>query len=47
LLNIKGACHGVELKLMEETVGFGQVVINSKTTKIVTLANLGDVGCKY
>jgi len=30
LLSIQGACHGVELKLMQETIGFGQVVIHSK-----------------
>lgn len=47
LLNIKGACHGVELKLMEDTIGFGAVVINSKFSKNVQLANLGDVGCKF
>ncbi len=35
LLNIKAACHGVELKLMEDTIGFGSVVINSKFTKTV------------
>jgi len=30
LLNINGTCHGIELKLMEDTVGFSYVVINSK-----------------
>jgi len=29
-LTVMGTCHGIELKLMEETVGFGAVVINSK-----------------
>lgn len=29
LLNIEGRCHGLELKLMEETIGFGPVIINS------------------
>lgn len=33
LLNIEGICHGLELKLMEDTLGFGPVVINSKFTK--------------
>lgn len=35
LMNISGACHGIELKLMEDTIGFGQVVINSKLVKRV------------
>ena len=30
LLTVKGASHGVELKLIENTIGFGAVVINSK-----------------
>jgi hydrocephalus-inducing protein len=30
-----GACHGIELKLMEDTIGFGGVVINSRLTKTV------------
>lgn len=32
---------------MEETIGFGTVVVNSKLTKTVQLANLGDVGAKF
>lgn len=46
-MNIAGACHGIELKLMEDTVGFGSVVINSKFSKKVQLANLGDIGAKF
>lgn len=42
-----GACHGIELKLMEDTVGFGSVVVNSKFTKQVQLANLGDLAAKF
>ena len=33
LLTIQGACHGIELKLMEDTITFGPVVINSKTVR--------------
>jgi hydrocephalus-inducing protein len=33
LLNIEGGCHGIELKLMEDTLGFGPVVLNSKLVK--------------
>ena len=47
LLNINGACHGIELKLMEENLSFGPVVINSKLTKTLQLANLGDIGTKF
>jgi len=47
LLTVSGACHGVELKLMEDTCGFGAVVVNSKMMKTVQLANLGDVGAKF
>lgn len=32
---------------MEETVGFGAVVINSKLTKMVQLTNLGDISAKF
>jgi hydrocephalus-inducing protein len=35
LLTVAGACHGVELKLMEDTCGFGAVVVNSKLSKTV------------
>lgn len=47
MLNISGACHGIELKLMEDTLGFGSVVINSKLTKTLQLTNLGDIGAKF
>ena len=44
LLSIEAGCHGIELKLMEETLGFGPVVIKSKLVKYLQLANLGDLG---
>ena len=47
LLNIFGAAHGIEMKLMEDTVGFGTVVVNSKITKTIQLSNFGDVGSKF
>lgn len=47
LLNLSGACHGIELKLMEDTVGFGAVVIGSKVSKQLQLTNLGDIGAKF
>jgi hydrocephalus-inducing protein len=47
LLTVSGACHGIELKLMEDTLGFGSVVVGSKLTKTVQLCNLGDIGAKF
>ena len=47
LLNINGSCYGHELKLMEENLSFGSVVVNSKLTKTLQLANLGDIGSKF
>lgn len=32
---------------MEDTIGFGAVVINSRLTKTVQLSNLGDVAAKF
>lgn len=46
-MSIHSAAYGIELKLMEETIGFGTVVIKSKLTKTVQLANLGDIGAKF
>jgi len=37
----------MELKLLQDTIGFGVVTINSKTTKQLQLSNLGDIGAKY
>lgn len=47
LLNVIGCCHGIELKLLQDTVGFGSVVINSKLTREVQVVNLGDVKAKF
>lgn len=44
---INGAAFGIELKMMEETVAFGTVVVNSTTSRQVQLANLGDIGARY
>lgn len=32
---------------MEDTVGFGTVVVNSKITKAIQLSNFGDIGSKF
>jgi len=47
LLTVQAASHGVELKLIENTIGFGAVVINSKLTRTIQLSNLGDIGCHF
>ena len=47
IFTVNGVSHGIELKLMEEVLGFGQVVAGSFLTKKVQLANFGDVGAKF
>ena len=47
MLNIFTTAHGIEMKLMEDTVGFGTVVVNSKITKAIQLSNFGDIGSKF
>lgn len=47
LFTVKGVTHGIELKLMEEVVGFGTVVKGSRLTKQLQLANFGDVRAKF
>lgn len=47
LFTVQGVSHGIELKLMEEVVGFGSVVKGSRLTKQLQLANFGDVRAKF
>ena len=47
LLTIKGACYDVEIKLMEEIIDFGDVVVNSSLTKKFNLVNLGDINAEF
>ena len=47
LLNVIGCCHGIELKLLQDTIGFGSVVVNSKLHREVQVVNLGDVRAKF
>lgn len=47
LLNIIGSCHGIELKVMEDTIGFGTVTKNSKKTKTLQMSNLGYIEAKF
>lgn len=43
IMQIKGVSHGIELKLMDEIMAFGNVVKGSRLTKILQLSNFGDV----
>jgi hydrocephalus-inducing protein len=47
LFTVQGVSHGIELKLMEEVVGFGSVVKGSRLTKQLQLANFGDIRAKF
>ena len=47
VLSIAGACHGIELKLMEEFASFGNVIMGSHQSKKVQLLNIGDVPCNF
>ena len=47
LLSIKGACYDVEIKLMEDLIDFGDVVVNSSLTKKFNLVNLGDINAEF
>lgn len=47
LIQIQGVSHGIELKLMDEVIGFGSVVKGSRLTKILQLSNFGDVKAQY
>ena len=47
LLTVQGACQGMDLKLMEEVLNFGSVVVGSKLTKKLQLNNMGDMGAKF
>lgn len=47
LFTVVGVSHGIEVKLMEEVIGFGTVVEGSRLSKKVQLINFGDVPGKY
>jgi hydrocephalus-inducing protein len=47
LLQVSGACLGVEAKLANEQVAFGPVVKGSRLVKHVVISNTGDVGTKF
>lgn len=47
LFTVQGVSHGIELKLMEEVIGFGSVIKGSRLTKQLQLANFGDIRAKF
>jgi len=47
LLYLQGSCHGMELKLMDDSVSFGRIVVGSSVTRQLQLNNLGDIGAKF
>ena len=47
LFTLSGACFGPELKLVEDNISYGQVVVNSYLSKKVQLVNSGDLSADY
>jgi hydrocephalus-inducing protein len=47
LLYLQGSCHGMELKLMDDSVTFGRIVVGSSVMRPLQLNNLGDIGAKF
>ncbi|TPX54724.1 hypothetical protein PhCBS80983_g05802 [Powellomyces hirtus] len=47
LAQITGACQGIEVKLENDTLPFGAVVIKSSATRRIQLQNCGDIGTTF
>ncbi|KAJ3022533.1 hypothetical protein HKX48_005950 [Thoreauomyces humboldtii] len=47
LIHITGACQGIEVKLENDTLPFGAVVIKSSAMRRLQLQNYGDIGTKF
>lgn len=47
ILNLLGAAHGIELKIMDEQIAFGSVVKDSRLTKTLQMSNFGDVKANF
>lgn len=45
--SLSGCCTGLELSLAADSLPFGTVVLGSRTTKRLGLANTGDVGARF
>ena len=47
LCTLRGTAHGIELKIMDEVLAFGQVVKDSRLTKSLQMSNFGDVKANF
>ncbi|KAJ3159463.1 hypothetical protein HDU86_001781 [Geranomyces michiganensis] len=47
LAQVTGACQGIEVKLENNTLPFGAVVIKSSATRRIQLQNCGDIGSTF
>lgn len=47
LATLTGACTAGELSLASDSLPFGAVVLGSRTSKRLSLANTGDVGVRF
>ncbi|RKP17692.1 hypothetical protein ROZALSC1DRAFT_23958, partial [Rozella allomycis CSF55] len=47
LFAVHGACHGIEVKIENQNISFGAVVLNSSNARKVQLRNVGDIGVKF
>lgn len=47
LTSMSGACYATEVKLMDNVLQFGAVVVKSSYTKKVQVNNLGDTAVRY
>ena len=47
LFKLRGVAHGIELKIMDEVLSFGQVVKDSRLTKSLQMSNFGDVKANF
>ncbi|XP_051884712.1 hydrocephalus-inducing protein homolog [Pristis pectinata] len=47
LFVIRGCCQGTEIVLDQDYISFGAVVLRSKTTRLVMMKNVGDIGASF
>ncbi len=47
LTQITGSCHGIDVKLMMDTLTFDHVVVHSRLTKKLQLQNDGDIPARF
>ena len=47
LFTLRGVAHGIELKIMDEVLSFGQVVKDSQLSKTLQMSNFGDVKANF